>query len=130
MPNLEDDTLDPILEEYLHFDEQLRIYPNNFTFPRKWLFDRQVEVSIIDQKDKNKKWSTYFPHHSDKNNQDDTHTSTYTLPDLMREDFITHTKSLVNFRVAFLNNDSEILQIKFNEAPFKIPSAKETPPHF
>ena len=50
MPNLDDDTLDPILEDYLHFDEQLRIYPNNFTLPRTWLFDRQVEAAIIDQK--------------------------------------------------------------------------------
>ena len=127
IPNLDDDTLDPILEDYLHFDEQLRIYPNNFTLPRTWPFDRQLEISIIDQKDKNNKWSTYFPNYSDKNNQDDTHAGTYTLPELMREDFIPHTKLLVNFREAFLNNDSVILQIKFNDAPFEIPSAKETP---
>ena len=33
MPNLDDDTPDPILEDYLQFNE-LRIYPNNFTLPR------------------------------------------------------------------------------------------------
>ena len=103
---------------------------SDFTLPRTWPFERQLEISIIDQKDKNNKWSTYFPNNSDKNNQDDTHAGTYTLPELMREDFIPHTKLLVNFREAFLNNDSVILQIKFNEAPFKIPSAKESPLHF
>ena len=34
MPNLDDDNPDPILEDYLQIDEQLRIYPNNFTLPR------------------------------------------------------------------------------------------------
>ena len=90
------------------------LHLSNFTLPRTWPFDRQVEVSIIDQKDKNNKRSTSFPINSDKNSQIDTHVSAYTLPGLMREDFIPHTKLLVNFREAFLNNDSVILQIKFN----------------
>ena len=36
----------------------------DFTLPRTWPFDRQLEISIIDQKDKNNKWSTYFPNYS------------------------------------------------------------------
>ena len=39
------------------------LHLSDFTLPRTWSFDRRVEVSIIDQKDKNNKWSTYFPHH-------------------------------------------------------------------
>ena len=106
------------------------LHLSDLTLPRAWPFDRQVEISIIDQKDRNNKWSTYFPNNSDKTYLDDTNISAYTLPHLTREDFIPQTKLLVNFREAFLNNDSIILQIKFNEAPFTIPSAKESPPHF
>ena len=90
------------------------LHLSDFTLPRTWPFDRQVEVCIIGQKDKNNKWSTSFPSNSDKDSQDDTHASAYTLPGPMR-DFIPNTKLLVNFREAFLNNDSVILHIKFNE---------------
>ena len=104
IPNLDDDTLDPILEDYLHFDEQLRIYPNNFTLPRAWPFDRQVEISIIDQKDRNN--TPYFPNNSDKTYLDDTNISAYTLPHLTREDFIPQTTNFPGYHSAVLTSSN------------------------
>ena len=90
---------------------------SDFTLPRTWPFDRKVEVAILDQKDKDNKWSISLPFFNKDEHKN--HTSDYTLPGLIREDFIPHTKLLANFREAFLNNDSVIIQIKFISPPSK-----------
>ena len=97
------------------------LHPSDFTLPRTWPFEQQLIVSIIDQKDKNNKWSISFPYPSKTEEYEDPHKNDYTLPGLMREDFIAHTKLLVNFREAFLNNDSVIIQIQFDRPLFSKP---------
>ena len=103
------------------------LYLSDFTLPRTWPFDRKIEIALLDQKNKDNKWSVSFPFTLIKNEHGNTHNNDYTLPGLLREDFIAHTKLLANYREAFLNDDSVIIQIKF-EKPFpQISSVKPFP---
>ena len=96
-----------------HSSISCELHYSDFTHPQTWPFDKTVEVEILDQKDEGNKWSTLFP--INPHNHEDTLHNLYTHPNLLKEDFIPHTKLLVNFREAFLNNDSIIFRIKFKE---------------
>ena len=107
-----------------HISICCELHLNDFTLPRTWPFDSQIEIALLDQKNKDNKWSASFPFTCNMNEHGSTHNNDYTLPGLLREDFIAHTKLLANFREAFLNDDSVIIQIKFEKLLPQIPSAK------
>ena len=87
-------------------------------------FGQKSRSFYSDQKNKNNNSSVSFPFFSNNYEQSDTHTSDYTLPGLIREDFIPHKMLFVNFRKAFLNNFTVEIEIKFNSPFSKTPRAK------